>query len=59
MTVQIICTIISGIFALISVIFGSIAITIHVRNNKTVKVQKQKSGDNSNNVQVGEVKNAK
>jgi len=48
--VEIICTIISGIFAIISAIFGGISIY----NNKQINKQNISSGDNCNNIQFGE-----
>lgn len=47
--VEIICAIISGVFALISTIFGGISIYI----NKQINKQNISSGDNCNNIQIG------
>ena len=52
---EIICAIISGIFALISAIFGGISIY----NSKQKNNQKINSGDNCNNIQLGENNNDK
>ena len=48
--VEIICAIISGVFALISTVFGGISIYF----NKQINKQNISSGDNCNNVQIGE-----
>ena len=53
--VEIICAVISGIFAVISAIFGSISIY----NNKNTNNQKIESGNNCNNIQLGENNNDK
>ena len=53
--VEIICTILSGIFAIISTIFGGISIY----NNKQANKQNIWSGDNCNNIQLGENNNDK
>ena len=47
---EIVCAIISGIFALISTIFGGISIYNHKQQNK----QNIKSGNNCINTQFGE-----
>ena len=51
--IELICTIISGVFAVISAIFSGI--TIHC--SKKINKQKISSGNNSNNIQVGELNN--
>ena len=48
--IEIICTIISGIFAIISAIFGGISIYSSKQTNK----QNISSGNNCNNIQCGE-----
>lgn len=48
--VEIICTIISGIFAIVSAIFGGISIY----NSKQTNKQNIASGNNCNNIQLGE-----
>lgn len=48
--VEIICAIISGIFAIISAVFGGISIY----NNKQIHKQNISSGNNCNNIQFGE-----
>lgn len=48
--VEIICTILSGLFAIISAIFGGISIY----NYKQINKQNISSGDNCSNIQFGE-----
>lgn len=48
--IEIICTILSGIFAVISAIFGGISIYNTRQSNK----QNISSGNNCNNIQFGE-----
>lgn len=47
---EIICTILSGVFAIISAVFGGISIYNHKQLNK----QRISSGNDCTNIQVGE-----
>ena len=49
--IEIICAIISGVFAVVSAVFGGI--TIHY--SKKINKQNITSGNNSKNIQIGEI----